>query len=77
MFLKKAIFAVHTLDMTISSSLQYSLKYAASNPAWKKIYLKIFFGRKHPIYAFYEKNFPSDILKNGLFLTPKGHLGSN
>ena len=77
---KKAIFTAHTLDMTISSSLKYSPRNAILIPAWKKIYLKHFFGGKHPIQAIYDFQpqilFSTEILKNGLISTPKGHLGS-
>ena len=77
-FSEKKIFTAHTLDMPILSSLQYTPRNAASIPAWKKNNLKKIFLAVMTLYMFFDqKNFSTEILKNGLSLTPKGHLGSD
>ena len=55
-FHQKAIFTVHTLDMTISPSLQYSSRNAVSIPARKNLSENIFLA-ENTLYMIFDQKF--------------------
>ena len=74
---KNAIFTVDTLNMTIFIIITIFPMIRCIDSNLKKNYLKKYFLVGNTLYMiFNQKKFSTEILKNGLFSTSKGHLGS-